>query len=208
MYPMLSPPRRLKLQPDISTLYTSGGMQIATHFINESAASIVCLCDGQNSVQDIVRQLIVKYSETEEKVSEFVREFLDQSTHLGTISWSTRSVPVNLTVLGSTKYWTPDAVVIELTYNCPLACKHCYLNAGHGISFDRKALHRLCEEAVTLGVDMVQLTGGEPLLYPEIWTSVHCSNYMQSAMCISMNLPESVFSRRALNRWHALSASR
>lgn len=33
-----------------------------------------------------------------------------------------------------------------------------------------------------------------------IWTSVHCSNYMQSAMRISMILPDSVLTWRALNR--------
>jgi len=39
------------------------------------------------------------------------------------------------------------------------------------------------------------------------WTSGHCLNYMDSATCISMTLPDNVMIRRWLKRWHVLMAS-
>jgi hypothetical protein len=39
------------------------------------------------------------------------------------------------------------------------------------------------------------------------WTSLHCPNYMQSATCISMILPDTVLIRHSLNRRHASTAS-
>lgn len=164
VYPILVPPKRIKLQPDYSTLYTNGGIQQ----INESAASILGLCTGMNSVQDIIDRLVLKYDEKEEKVTAFVRDFLEHSANIGTINLSEHSIESTIDIIGSEEYWTPDSVVIETTHNCPLSCRHCFLDAGHGANIDRTKLENLCKEAIDIGVNMVQLTGGEPLIYPGI----------------------------------------
>ena len=164
MYPIISAPRKIKLQPDYSTIYVNTGRI----YVNESAASILRLCNGTNTPDDIIEQLIIKYDEKPEIVTDFVREFLDYSLRLGTVTPSASRELAEITVQGNTTYWTPDAVVLELTHNCPLSCRHCFLDAGHGNSMGKEMLMPLCEEMVTMGVDMVQLTGGEPLIYPGV----------------------------------------
>ena len=66
-----------------------------------------------------------------------------------------------------TKY-IPDGINIELTTRCPLRCPQCYcsLDGGKDISLDI-AIKRL-REAAELGVQHVELSGGETLCYPYI----------------------------------------
>lgn len=169
MYPILMHPQKIKLQPDVSRLYIEKQNKIFFQPINESAVSILSLCNGKNGVQDIINQLIKKYHEKEEKVSNFVKEFLNKSATFGTITWLNSPSPADIAIIGSSEFWTPDIMVIEVTHNCPLFCKHCFLNAGKkGISMELKELQKICKEIIALGVDMIQLTGGEPLIYPGI----------------------------------------
>jgi radical SAM protein with 4Fe4S-binding SPASM domain len=168
MYPLLAYPHKIKLQPDFSTLYIAKNNRIHPEYINESAAAIFSLCNGENSVQDIILKLAEKYHESMTTVQEFVDSFLKESEEMGVISRTGSPCPVKLDILGSFEYWTPDQVIIELTHNCPLSCKHCYLNAGNGPEMDRKLLERLSAEIVTLGLERVHLTGGEPFIYPGI----------------------------------------
>ncbi|MGD9878309.1 radical SAM protein [Desulfococcus sp.] len=63
----------------------------------------------------------------------------------------------------------PDHLYIELTNQCNLRCKHCYLDAGPGgnhtlsSSLVRRALH----DFATFGGMSVTFSGGEPLLHPD-----------------------------------------
>jgi MoaA/NifB/PqqE/SkfB family radical SAM enzyme len=59
---------------------------------------------------------------------------------------------------------------IELTARCNLSCLHCYASAGpeRGAELPREQVEQLLEEAAALGFELVQLTGGEPLLHPSV----------------------------------------
>lgn len=63
-----------------------------------------------------------------------------------------------------------ECIVWLTTSRCTLSCSHCYawLYRGEEDLPTREAL-RLLEEASSLGVDEVHLTGGEPLLRPDIF---------------------------------------
>jgi AdoMet-dependent heme synthase len=76
-------------------------------------------------------------------------------------------------IIGNKNYWTPDIISLELTHNCPLRCKHCYLNAGStGEMMNDELLERICKESVELGINAIQITGGEPLLHPKVFDSI------------------------------------
>ena len=65
----------------------------------------------------------------------------------------------------------PYTLVAELTYRCPLRCAYCsnpvHLDAM-GPEIDAATWSRVFQEAEALGVMQVTLTGGEPLLRPDL----------------------------------------
>ena len=58
---------------------------------------------------------------------------------------------------------------IEVTNLCNLRCKHCYVNRERVTSLDPSIVKKIIQEANELGVNRLVFTGGEPLLYKEIF---------------------------------------
>lgn len=60
---------------------------------------------------------------------------------------------------------------LEVTGKCQLTCTHCYNDSGpagtHG-TMSPEDWERVITDAAALGVEMVQLIGGEPTLHPEL----------------------------------------
>jgi pyrroloquinoline quinone biosynthesis protein E len=65
----------------------------------------------------------------------------------------------------------PFTLVAELTYRCPLRCVYCSNPVDYAAErgeLDTKAWQRVLGEAEQLGVVQLHLTGGEPLLRPDL----------------------------------------
>jgi len=67
--------------------------------------------------------------------------------------------------------WSLDVVYVELTDKCNLSCLHCY---AKNVSGERRELKtenflNLIDELASLGVLEIVFTGGEPLLYDDIF---------------------------------------
>jgi MoaA/NifB/PqqE/SkfB family radical SAM enzyme len=80
-------------------------------------------------------------------------------------------------------------LLIHLSDRCNLQCKHCYLSAaGTGETMLPPDLVRrtLCE-AHELGLDSVQLSGGEPLLYPDIRRLLNDTRHKRFKVSLSTN---------------------
>ena len=63
-------------------------------------------------------------------------------------------------------------VAWETTRNCNLACMHCRASATHGPfsgELDTRASFRLLDQIAEVGEPIIILTGGEPLLMPDIF---------------------------------------
>lgn len=63
--------------------------------------------------------------------------------------------------------------VIEVTYQCNLACAHCHIGASPAVKdvnimMPQEHLRKLLSECAALGVEIVYFSGGEPTLYPNI----------------------------------------
>ncbi|WNZ06189.1 radical SAM protein [Streptomyces sp. 11x1] len=65
----------------------------------------------------------------------------------------------------------PAAVVWDITYACPLRCEHCYSEAGRRPSrqLSWPDLARVVDALVELSPRTVVLSGGEPLVVPEVF---------------------------------------
>jgi len=73
---------------------------------------------------------------------------------------------------GEKKRNTLRLVAWETTRNCNLACMHCRASATHGPfsgELDTKASFRLLDQISQVGKPIIILTGGEPLLRPDIF---------------------------------------
>lgn len=66
-------------------------------------------------------------------------------------------------------YPIPHSFVLSLTSKCNLTCDHCYARVYEETRIlPRKVLESLLEQAGSLGCFFFVLTGGEPMLYPDI----------------------------------------
>jgi len=65
----------------------------------------------------------------------------------------------------------PGSVIWLVTSACNMNCMHCYVSRWRGRlrELGSRERMRLAEEMVDAGVDWVAVTGGEPLILPDIW---------------------------------------
>ncbi|MBQ1326580.1 MAG: PqqD family peptide modification chaperone [Lachnospiraceae bacterium] len=174
MYPVLNEMIYLeKKQPtysDFSIKYNGMDLKFS---VNNTAADILELCNGENSIADIVDSLAEKFNEDINKVYLFVNEFIENSVKIGNvIIRSEVSQKRELQIIGTSDYWSLDLVSIELTYTCPLNCRHCYANAGKGNFISYDLVDKILTECKEFGKPQIQLTGGEPLTHPDFFRIV------------------------------------
>ena len=138
--------------------------------VNESAAKILSLCDGKTKVLNIKSELTEYYKEDYNRVSALVDNFIDSFSTLGYIDLLLEETQRDsLVFIGSSTYWTPNVIAIELTEACPLRCKHCYLDAGNGVTMPYQDVCKILDEVKGFALEHIQLTGGEPLLHPNFF---------------------------------------
>jgi MoaA/NifB/PqqE/SkfB family radical SAM enzyme len=69
----------------------------------------------------------------------------------------------------------PPVMIISITHRCNLRCKGCYARAfGHsdGGEISRECFCDIIEQASRLGISIIMLAGGEPLLRKDIMTAI------------------------------------
>ena len=78
-------------------------------------------------------------------------------------------------------------VWLEVTGKCQLRCTHCYAESGpsgtHGMMGAADWL-RVIDQAVGLGVKMVQFIGGEPTLYP--WLKLLVEHALRQGLSVEI----------------------
>lgn len=161
----------VKEQPLYSAFVVNSNGNNVLLRMNESAARILRLCDGTKTIEEIKKIPTLHYHEKEETVSNFVNTFLTTAKEQAYVKVNTeKQAAREITVVGSDSYWTPDTLAIELTENCPLKCRHCYLNAGVGNTMALDCAQKILDEASEFYIENIQLTGGEPLIHPHFFT--------------------------------------
>lgn len=136
--------------------------------INDTAMEILSLCNGINSIEDIIKILKKKYNEKEDIVKQNVEEFLKPFIELGVICDSCKENSQKDFVIGSNKIFYPDILIWELTDYCPLKCKHCYLPKKNNNIYSNEDIEKVFSIIDKSGVCQIQLTGGEALSHPKI----------------------------------------
>jgi radical SAM protein with 4Fe4S-binding SPASM domain len=167
MYPVIEKDRMLYLTPEGGTVFIGN---LPLQQVNPTAASIIELCDGTHTVEEICHILAEKYDDDPARVMVIVQKFLEESRERRNITFCEEigDLPV---ICGNRELWVPYYISAELTKMCDLRCIHCYADAGpptvNELSTERWLA--ILDEFHQLGTWTVNLTGGDPFAHPDIF---------------------------------------
>ncbi|GEM_PF-5204215 len=148
---------------------------------------VVTLCNGKNSVEDIIQEVLTTYDikENRELCTEQVKSFINSLYQKKFLFMSENRINIpQLDYLNSiydfsdddTEYTIPEnlqTLSLGIIEACPLQCIYCLPSAPKIkenktiLSFEKAK--ELIDDASSLGARILVLTGGEPLIHPDIY---------------------------------------
>ncbi|MBU6999383.1 MAG: radical SAM protein [Theionarchaea archaeon] len=134
--------------------------------VDETAQAILQLCDGTHTYEDMIHILSEQYNESPGDVEKAVTPFREYLEHEGVLALC--ETPSFIKPVYD--YSCPSSLNIEVTYQCNEHCKFCASNAGfpdHN-ELGKEEIDRLLDEAISMRVTPVTITGGEPLLKKDL----------------------------------------
>ncbi len=136
--------------------------------VNHDAARLLSLCDGSLRIADLPKALGI--SADPETVARLCG-FLDEAQGRGEIVLTDcATTPRNPRVTGSSEFYVPIHITVEVSSRCNLACSYCYNDFEDSRQPDMSVeeLSRILDEWADLGLGSVEVSGGEPFLHPQI----------------------------------------
>jgi radical SAM protein with 4Fe4S-binding SPASM domain len=133
---------------------------------NESAHRLIQMCDGYRTWGEIITELGRAYQVSSTQVKSLSESLLRELTEDGLLWW--RAQRTNWWRLGP-----PASVLWNLTERCNLACRHCVVDAGPTRYSEEDELtleecRDLIDQLADFGVSSLILSGGEPLMRPDL----------------------------------------
>lgn len=141
------------------------------YVVNTTGAYILKECDGQKTVSEIA-QLMTKYFKVDyhQALKEIIAFLNSLTPEKAELIFSDKPIPHSIEVTGDSEASYPVHVSVEITYKCNLMCKHCYAEASPErieiMSFEN--WQSLLKQFQAIGVDAIEITGGEPMVHPQI----------------------------------------
>ena len=137
--------------------------------------SLLELCTGTNTIEEIIGKLSEQSGESVEELTEGVNTILKILQQKGVIVLSNTPLGQGISPAKEVrqKYLTETAQ-IEITNKCNLSCLHCFNNSGEPLS-DELTTEEICsliDVLSSMGVHRLTLTGGEPLVHPDLFEIV------------------------------------
>jgi MoaA/NifB/PqqE/SkfB family radical SAM enzyme len=131
--------------------------------VNDTGLEIARYLDKGESVDEVTRHLVSEYSIPEDQAKKDVLTVYVQLSGQHFLDGQAMALPKRSPVLKS--------LFLHLTNRCNLSCLHCYTsNPGQTLAKDLPAslISRIIDGLADHGGTSVTLSGGEPLLHPEI----------------------------------------
>ncbi len=153
-------PRVLKVEEDKLLVYA----------LNSTGIKILSLCDGTNTIEQIIRRIANYYDVSEEVIKDDVESFVKSKMELGIIKASFYLEKHSIDLRGREEIMLPYQLSVETTKKCQLKCKHCYDNAGceREDELEVAEIIDVLEQYRKLGGVSVMLTGGELFLKDKV----------------------------------------
>lgn len=167
MYPHLTDSSYIKIKPDCDVASFVFNKNRTNVDINETASEILRYCNGYYNIEEIIKKVAINHGLSFETAKTNVEEFLFPLIELKVII-DKKETKKKSVVKGSKEIYYPDSIIWELTTQCPLRCKHCYLPNKEHKFINGNEIDEILNIMERTGVYSVQLTGGEALLHSEI----------------------------------------
>ncbi|WP_312354860.1 radical SAM protein, partial [Aminipila sp.] len=139
--------------------------------LNDTAFEIVKQFDGTKTYDKILAMLSDKYVEPIHIIEDKIKPFISQLESMYHYSLQEQSQPVQHKItIDSFSNIYPTAASIELTDRCNMKCKHCYGNfePENLIDMPLEQAFFILQSLKDIGIHVVEITGGDPSVYPNI----------------------------------------
>lgn len=143
--------------------------------INDPAQALLSHFNGKRTLKDIIKELtdsMDNYNASIPLVLNFLNNIID-SVGFEFIRFMAHPSPKDLDITGSQKTFFPVHATLELTDKCNLRCSYCYKESDITKSSFLKNPIEFLESLLKIGIRHIELSGGEPLLHPDILKILH-----------------------------------
>ncbi|MGB9722110.1 MAG: radical SAM protein [bacterium] len=156
--------------PHGGMLYTTTKL---TYRLNNDALEIIKLCNGKATFDDILQSLCKEGKKLTLDDIEKIRKFIYNLVNMDILQISSVPLAKEFLIVGEREIFQPIHCTVELTNACNLKCNYCYNNT---IDLKQNKYHGYLANPIAFfsrlykqGIRVVELSGGEPLLHPEIY---------------------------------------
>ncbi|MBT9131956.1 MAG: Antilisterial bacteriocin subtilosin biosynthesis protein AlbA [Syntrophomonadaceae bacterium] len=159
--------------------YPTWGETGSVHYVDQRTCEILTLFSGEKSVEECIatlsRRSTLPFPACEEVVNGVIKDALERDI----IAVNDAAKSSDAKIEGSFEIPTPRWLSLEITNACNLGCIHCYGAFGELTNVKMMSLddmEKISSEAYEVGIRMVDVTGGEPLLHPNFFQVMDCLN--------------------------------
>jgi len=142
---------------------------------NPATIALLELLAGTKSVNEITDQLSKQSGEPREEVAEVVESFLEMLCEKGFITMRSAPLEAECMRVKNVEAEHPiETAQIEITNKCNLSCMHCINDSGAALpdELTTEEIFSTIDELSSLGVHTLIISGGEPLLHPDLFEIV------------------------------------
>ncbi|MCL7412654.1 MAG: radical SAM protein, partial [ANME-2 cluster archaeon] len=154
-YPVLSTQCSLRL---LEAPYIFDAARDQLYEVDEEAMELLLQLNGISSMNDILEK------NTSPEVIELIDYLAEEGLFVVRDRPTHRHLQVSQSPIPSLRY-----LLVHTTTRCNLKCKHCYLGASTGEDMTMDVFRQIVDEFIAMGGLKIMLSGGEPLLHPNIW---------------------------------------
>lgn len=198
-YPVLSQNSKVFLYPNnqISIQLSNLCVPRNKSFINltNEAWETLRYCDGKNSFESVLKTLQKEYEINQDELSSFYEEMKRAQV----LTFSSSPVESSFAVYGNGKNYFPRQVSFRVTELCNLDCSYCYMGgSNHQSKFSKFSdMQKILDILIKNHVQIIELTGGEPMIHPEIYEIIRYSlenfeflSIITNGVCLGDNVLE------------------
>ncbi|MCU0289294.1 MAG: radical SAM protein [Acidobacteria bacterium] len=162
-YPGLPKGTRVIITKEISQIISPG---IKAININNEAAKLVSRFNSLKMIPEILEDILLRKPHQEE-ISNTI-SFINQLVEKKLVTLFDEPVEDNIDIKGTFDKIYPQVINLELTNKCNFNCRYCYQNSSLKQDKFLKDSLKILEFFKNMNVLGFELSGGEPLLHPQI----------------------------------------
>lgn len=154
--------------PQMLGYFTKKGIRFEKNSINKAACQMLEMAKKKIPIDKIINDYLSLIKKKNDKNFEKLFTFFKNLERMGIIEFVDEPIDNTGKIRGHFDKYYPKVMTFELVEKCNLFCFHCYNNsrADNPLVIDWKKLLSLMEKLKVNGLEIVQFTGGEPMLHP------------------------------------------